>query len=194
VEFSWLTWTSSVAAVLVSGLLAWAEGNSIKRPGLDMGFVNHGGMWGDLMLLPFANAAIVPHLQPGLWMLAALALSFALSVWVHIHWYRGDAPGWHSREHMWPSRPHGSWWEDLSWAGWAHVVYVAGELTILIGFWLFPMTDLVVAVVAIVFTLHVPLGLLQPRWFLTGEVAGPRKQPLLWPLLGTLWIVGLLKI
>jgi hypothetical protein len=94
---------------------------------------------------------------------------------------------------MWPARPHGSWWKDLSWSGWAHVVYVAGELSVLVGFLLFSMPDAVIALVCIVFTLHVPLGLLQPRWFLTGEIAGPRKQPLLMPLLVLLWTVAAAK-
>jgi hypothetical protein len=193
-------WLVSVVAVVISGALAWLQGNFTKRPGLDMGFVNHGGMWGDLVLLPIANAVIVPYLQPGLWIVGSLAVTFALAAWTHVHWYRGDKAGRsprstvHSREHMWPSRPHGSWWRDLSWAGWAHLVYVAGELTILIGFLRFPMTDEVIALVCVIFTLHVPLGLLQPRWFLTGEIASPRKQPLLVPLLATLWVVGLVKV
>jgi hypothetical protein len=159
-----------------------------------MGFVHHGGMWGDLVLLPLANAVIVAHLDAGLWIAAALVAALALSIWVHIHWYRGDATRAHSREHMWPSRPHGSWWRDLSWAGWAHVAYVAGELAILAGFLLHPMPAEVVALVCVVFTLHVPLGLLQPRWYLTGEIASPRAQPLLVPLLAMLWTVGLTKI
>jgi hypothetical protein len=215
VEFSWTTWLISVVAVLVSALLAWMRGDLRRRLELDMGFANHGGMWGDLVLLPVANAVIVPHLTSGLWIAPAVALGSALSAWVHVHWYRGErdvkgrpldsardsqslaAAGRsavHSREHMWPSRRRGSWWTDLSWAGWAHVAYVAGELALLTGFLLFPMPDAVVGVVCAIFTLHVPLGLLQPRWFLTGEIASPRKQPLLLPLLGTLWVVGFLKL
>lgn len=208
-EFSWTTWLISVAGVLISAALAWAQGNFTRHAGLDMGFVNHGGMWGDLVLLPIANAAIVPYLEPGVWIIAAVALTPALSAWVHVHWYRGDRPSCsemgnsasaglgrrrHSREHMWPSRPHGSWWRDLSWAGWAHLIYVAGELTVLIGFLLFAMPDEVVAIVWVIFTLHVPLGLLQPRWFLTGEIASLRQQPLLIPLLATLWIVAFGKL
>jgi hypothetical protein len=194
VAWSWTTWVVSVAAVVISAALAWAQGNFTRRPGLDMGFANHGGMWGDLILLPIANAVVVPYLDVGVWLVIGLVITFALSLWVHVHWYRGSKPGVHSREHMWPSRPHRSWWKDLSWSGWAHVVYVAGELAVLIGFLLYPMPDTAVAMVCIVFTVHVPLGLLQPRWFVTGEIATPRKQPLLLPLLGTLWAVTLVKV
>jgi len=114
-------------------------------------------------------------------------------LWVHVHWYRGDKTT-HSAEHMWPTRPHGSWHRDLSAAGWLHVLYVIGELTLLVGFLVDPMPRSAVWVVAAIFTLHVPLGLLQPRWFLTGEVASPRQQPLLLPLLAMLWAVALMKV
>jgi hypothetical protein len=200
IDWNWAACGISVAAVVISAALAWAQGCFIKRPGLDMGFFNHGGMWGDLVLLPIANAAIVAHLQPGIWIAVGFALGLVWSASVHVYWYRGDKAvrsprsSLHSTEHMWPSRPSGSWWRDLSWAGWAHVFYVAGELTVLLGFLLFPMPDEAVAVVLAVFTLHVPLGLLQPRWFLTGEIATPRKQPLLLPLLATLWVVAAVKL
>ncbi len=203
-EFSWATWVVSVVAVVISGLLAWLEGNVTKRARLDMGFANHGGMWSDLVLLPFANALIVPHAQLGVWVWASLAVCAALSAWVHVYWYRGGRAvdgrqstvdsRQHSREHMWPSRPYGSWWKDLSWSGWAHVIYVACELTVLVGFLLFAMPDETVALVAAIFSLHVPLGLLQPRWFLTGEIAPPRKQPLLVPCMAALWATCLMKI
>lgn len=193
-DFHGTAWLLSVVAVVISGGVAWLEGNFRRRPGLDMGFVNHGGMWGDLVLLPVANAVIVPHLAAGAWIAAALAITLALSVWVHVHWYRGVRPGAHRREHMWPARRAETWWRDLSWAGWAHVLYVAGELAILIGFLLFPVPGDVIVAVCAIFTLHVPLGLLQPRWFLTGEIVGPRRQPLLVPLLATLWAVGIVKL
>jgi hypothetical protein len=94
---------------------------------------------------------------------------------------------------MWPRRPHGSWWRDLSIAGWLHVLYVVGELSVLIGFLIHPMPDEVVLVVAAVFTMHVPIGLLQPRWFLSRRIASFRQQPLLLPLLTALWVVAFVK-
>ena len=89
-EFSRTTWLISVAAVLVSALLAWRRGDLRRRLELDMGFANHGGMWGDLLLLPVANAVIVPHLTSGLWIAPSVALGSALSMRVHVHWYRGE--------------------------------------------------------------------------------------------------------
>jgi hypothetical protein len=191
--WSWPAWVASVVAVAISGALAWLEGNWKKRPGLAMGFANHGGMWSDLVLLSLANAVIVPHLTLGWWLIGALTLSAIASVSVHIHWY-GDRPvpadvGAKGSNHMWPRRTHGTWWGDLSWSGWAHVFYVIGELALLAGFLIHDVADTVILVVAIVFTIHVPIGLLQPRYFLTGHIATAAEQPLLLPCLGALWAV-----
>jgi hypothetical protein len=193
VEWSWTAWAVSVAAVVVSAVVAWREGSWTRRPGLDMGFVNHGGMWGDLLLLPVANAVIVPHLTNGWWMAGAIAMATAASLLVHVHWYRGAAAA-HSREHMWPARTHGSWAHDLSMTGWLHVVYVVGELALLIGFLIHPVPADVIVLVVIVFMMHVPIGLLQPRYFLSGRVATLREQRLLIPCMLALWAVALLKM
>lgn len=214
-EWSWGAWSVSVAAVVVSGAIAWAEGHWQRRPGLAMGFADHGGMWGDLVLLSMANAAIVPHLTVGPWLVAALAASTAASLWVHKHWYTPRArelddasttiadhvepgpPAARSRDggdHMWPRRAHGTWWRDLSWSGWAHVLYVVGELTLLAGFLVHDVPSDVVILTTAIFTIHVPIGLLQPRWFRTGHVATVREQPLLAPLLVALWVVTMIKL
>jgi hypothetical protein len=192
VEWSWPVWAVSVGAVVLSGAVAWLEGNWVRRSGLSMGFANHGGMWGDLLLLPIANAVVVPHLSIGLWLPIAFALSAAASLLVHIHWYRGHSTT-HAAEHMWPLRQCGSWHGDLSWAGWLHVLYVASELTLLAGFLTHPAAPLVIVIVCLVFTIHVPIGLLQPRWCVSGRLASLREQPLLLPSLSALWILSALK-
>jgi hypothetical protein len=249
VEWSWPAWLISVAAIVISGAIAWREDNWSARSDLGMGFVNHGGMWSDCLLLSMANAVIVPHLTWGPWIaLAAIAAAVA-SVWVHVHWYvpqsatdpppagiEADAPARPSHagsrercppgsahpssvefdespspltdgldggveetrprsgDHMWPTRARGSWWRDLSWAGWAHVAYVIGELTLLAGFLLHPVPGDVVLLVAAIFTIHVPIGLLQPRWYLTGHIATVGEQPLVAPLLLALWAAMLVKL
>lgn len=185
-------WAASVGAVIVSAAVAWLEGNWVRRSGLSMGFANHGGMWGDLLLLPIANAAIAPHLTLGPWLPIAFALSAMVSVLVHVYWYRGHKTT-HAAEHMWPSRTRGSWHGDLSWAGWLHVLYVAGELTLLAGFLAHVTPTVVAVIVCAIFTIHVPIGLLQPRWYVTGRIASLREQPLLLPSLAALWLVTALK-
>jgi hypothetical protein len=173
-----------------------------------MGFANHGGMWSDLVLLPMANAVIVPHLTFGPWIVPALIVTTVASLWVHMHWYRRDRsaddladvahhPVHHHRDegdHVWPSHARGSWSRDLSWSGWAHVVYVVGELSLLIGFLIHPVPEEAVLLVAAIFTIHVPIGLLQPRWYRNGHIATVSEQPLLAPLLIALWAVVMIKL
>jgi hypothetical protein len=74
------------------------------------------------------------------------------------------------------------------------VLYVAGELTLLIGFVLHAAPADAVILVAAIFTVHVPIGLLQPRWFLTGHIATVQEQPLLAPLLLALWAATIVKL
>ena len=196
-EWNWPTWFLSVAAVAISGALAWFEGHWSRRPGLAMGFANHGGMWSDLVLLPFANAVIVPHLNAGVWIASAIAIGGLASVLLHVHWYGAGRPlDRHDREdgdHMWPRRAGRTWSADLSWSWWAHVFYVTGELVMILCFLVHPMPVDVVLLVAIIFTIHVPIGLLQPRYFLSGHIATMREQPLLLPSLVALWSVVALK-
>jgi hypothetical protein len=193
VEWSLPAWLVSVAAVGVSGTVAWLEGNWTRRPGLAIGFSNHGGMWGDLLLLPVANAAIVPYLSFGPWVGGAAMLAAIASALLHSQWYSGHDVD-HSPEHMWPARRHGSWHRDLSWAGRLHVAYVVGELTLLAGFLVHTVPPFVVLLVCAVFTIHVPIGLLQPRWYATRRLTSIGQQPLLVSCLALLWIAAVAKL
>jgi hypothetical protein len=74
------------------------------------------------------------------------------------------------------------------------VLYVTGELTLLAGFLLHAVPGDVVLLVTAIFTIHVPIGLLQPRWFSTGHIATIAEQPLLAPLLVVLWAVTVFKL
>jgi hypothetical protein len=190
-EWSWATWVVSVAAVVVSGLVALVEGNWRRRPGLDIGFGNHGGMWGDAVLLPVANAVIAPWVVWGWWVLWPIAIAAPTSVALHA-WWHGNTP-YGVRDHMWPTRPTGRWASDLSWAGWCHVAYVTGELALLLAYAATVVPLPVVVVVTAVLSIHVPLGLLQPAWFATGSVrvAGTR---LMAGALATLWAVTGVKV
>jgi hypothetical protein len=187
-ELSVLAWTVSVLTVVVSAATAWLEGNWRRRPNLDLGFANHGGMWGDLILLPFVNAVIVPWIRPGSWLAGPLAVAVPVSLWLHARWHGGGG----AREHMWPARSHGHWSRDLSVAGWLHVLYVIGQLTLLLAYAVTPVPTAVVLVVSAVLTMHVPLGLLQPARALTGRWS-PR-HPLLIPALVLIWGVAAVKL
>jgi hypothetical protein len=190
-EWSWTAWTVTVAAVALSGAVAWAEGHWRARTGVDLGFANHGGMWGDAWLLPVANAVIAPWLPPGWWWLGPVLVAAAAAVALHAWWHGGTTDGF--RDHLWPTRPSAHWATDLSWAGWCHVAFVTGQLALLLAYAAVAVPSRVVAVVTVVLTLHVPLGLLQPAWYATGRV--PRSNVrLLVAAVATAWLVGVGKV
>ena len=129
--WSGATWIVSVAAVAVSGAVAAVEGHWRRSARVQVGFAGHGGMWGDAVLLPVVNALVVPWISAGEWLAWPLLAGAAASTALHAWWHGGHQHG--VREHMWPSRPTGHWYADLSWAGWCHVVYVAFEVAVLVG-------------------------------------------------------------
>jgi hypothetical protein len=161
-------WLVSVVAVVVSGVVAAAEGHWRRGHRLHVGFAAHGGMWGDAILLPIANALIVPWLPSGAWLAAPLAGGVVASAALHLWWHGGHAGG--IREHMWPSRPTGRWAADLSWAGWCHVVYVSFEVALLLAYVVTPVPARVVVLVSLLLTAHVPIGVLVPAWTATRRI------------------------
>jgi len=189
--WSGATWLASVGAVLVCGAVAAREGHWRRRPGLEMGFADHGGMWGDLLLLPVVNAVAVPWIEPGWWLLGPFASATVISLALHMVWHGGTREG--VRDHMWPSRPTGRWAADLSWAGWLHVLYVSGEMALLVAWALSPAPRDVVLMVIAILSLHAPLGMLQPSWFATGRLL-PANVRLVMLSLGAAWVVGAAKL
>jgi hypothetical protein len=161
-EWSWPAWLISVATVAASGVVAALEGHWSRARGLDIGFGTHGGMWSDALLLSALNALVVPWVGFGRWLFWTLAVGAAGTVALHAWWHGGHGAG--LREHMWPARPTGRWYADLSWAGWCHVVYVAFEVALLVAYVATPMPASVVVAVTLLLTAHVPLGVLLPPW------------------------------
>ena len=161
-EWDGLVWAVSVGAVALSGAVAAAEGHWWRGARLDIGFITHGGMWGDAALLALVNGLVAPWLEPGWWFAGPALAGVVATIALHAWWHGGRGEG--LREHMWPARRTGRWWQDLSWSGWCHVLYVAGEVALLAAYLATPMPPAVVLCVSALLTLHVPLGVLQPPW------------------------------
>ena len=208
-HWSWTAWVVTVAAVALSGAVAAIEGNFQRGARLDMGFVDHGGMWGDLVLLSAANALVIPHVAAAASLLPRSAASaapgtfahilcfvagFALSVLAHRRWYRGERGGRPWREHMWPTRPHGTWVRDLSAAGWLHLLYMSGQLAIVLAYAITPMPAPAVWAVSGLLSVHVPLGLLQPARAVTGRWNAGASRPMLAGVLLAIWFVAAIKL
>lgn len=189
-EWSWVTWLVSLVAVGVSGAVAAVEGHWRRSPQLQLGFATHGGMWGDALVLPVANALVVPWIGPGLWLAGPLMFGVLASVVIHMWWHGGHHEG--VRDHVWPARPTGRWHTDLSRSGWCHVVYVAIEVALLMAYAVVPMPAAVVWAVTVMLTVHVLLGVLQPSWVATGRLV--REDIWLAALsVAAVWIVGAVK-
>lgn len=189
--WSWITWVVSVLAVVLSGVVAAAEGNWRRSARLDIGFGGHGGMWGDALLLPVVNALVTPWVEPGWWLLGTLAVGLAGSIALHVWWHGGHDGG--IREHMWPARPSGQWHRDLSWAGWMHVIYVTGEVAVLAVYLVTPLPLTTVILVSLLLTFHVPLGVLVPAWTAASRVF--RED--VWQTaiaVATTWTIAVLKL
>ncbi len=190
-EWSGLVWAVSVGAVAVSGAVAAREGHWRHSGRLDVGFASHGGMWGDAVLLSIVNAVVVPWIEPGWWLAGPALAGVAATVALHAWWHGGRRHG--LREHMWPARPTGRWWRDLSWAGWCHVLYVAGEVAVLAAYAATPLPAPVVLLVSILLTAHVPLGVLQPPWIASRQIHRSDVVQAAWAIAAT-WIVAAIKL
>jgi hypothetical protein len=190
-EWSWPAWLISLAAVAASGAVAALEGHWDLTRGLDVGFGTHGGMWGDALLLSAVNAIVVPWVEPGPWLAWSLAAGLAATVALHAWWHGGHGAG--LREHMWPARPTGRWYADLSWAGWCHVAYVGFEVALLVAYVASPMPVSVVLAVSLLLSAHVPLGVLLPPWSGAGQVY--RED--VWQMvvaIGVIWAIAAAKM
>lgn len=177
-EWSWTAWAVTVGAVAASGAVAWREGTLTRRgpAHVDMGFLDHGGMWSDALLLSTFNALVVPHLAWHAWFALLGALGVALTVFMHRAWW---SPTGTCRDHLWPARSRAgqTWASSLSAAGWAHVVYMAVQLAFILIFLASSLPARTVAIGSAMLAVHVAIGLMQPHWFCTGRAWNPAALP-----------------
>jgi uncharacterized protein YndB with AHSA1/START domain len=181
----------SLTAVVVSGAVAAVEGNWRRSTRLHLGFATHGGMWGDAVLLPIVNALAVPWIVPGTWLIGPLLGGLVGTVLIHAWWHGGHDAG--VRDHLWPTRPTGRWYADLSWSGGCHVVYVAVESALLLAFAVSATPAPVTWIVSGLLTAHVLVGVLQPSWMATGRFV--REDLALTAMaLAAVWAVAAFKL
>lgn len=195
VEWSWAAWGVTVAAVAASGAIAWGEGTltRLSRARVDMGFLDHGGMWSDALLLAVFNAIVVPHVSWHAWFAVPGALALALTLVMHRAWW---SPTGSCRDHLWPARSRDgkTWASSLSRAGWAHVVYMTAQLTLILVFLISRLPAAVVAAGSMMLAVHVAIGLLQPHWFCTGRKWNPAAAGPLTIALGGVALSAVVKL
>jgi hypothetical protein len=189
--FSFAAFSATVGAVIVSGAVSLAEGTATNRR-VTMGFINHGGMWGDLIIMSMVTGIVFPHLVRS-YFLSAVFVALALTVIAHAQWAKGmrnDA----TTGHMFPTHKTGKWYVDISAAGWTHVFVMTMLLTVTLMYAVSPAPTNIVVAISLLLTVHVFLGTVQPGWYCTGKLWTWRNfgPPLLEAAL--IWCIALLKI
>ena len=92
--------------------------------------------------------------------LAPVALAAIVSLVLHVWWHGGTLHG--VRDQYVAGAPLRTMGGGSVAAGWCHVVYVAGELGLMLAWALSPAPPAVVWLVTIILSLHAPLGVPQP--------------------------------
>jgi hypothetical protein len=159
-----------------------------------MGFLNHGGMWGDLIIMSVATGLAFPYLlrSRGL-ALSSLVIAVLATIIAHVHWaasMRHDG----TTGHMFHTCVSGTWYLDLSRAGWMHVIVMATLLTVALMYAVSPVPVKVVVAVSVLLTAHVCLAMMQPGWYCTGKLwTWLNFAPPLFAT-GLIWGIAILKV
>lgn len=160
--------------------------------------MNHGGMWGDLIILPVVNGLIVPHLprlnsrRLAVGVALGACAVFAAAV-AHQQWAAmGKAAG--TTDFVFPNHQTGMWYRDMSTSGYLHLGYMSAELTLVLAYTFTPIPPRSVVLVSSLLTVHLIIGQVQPGWFTTGTIWNARTViPTAASVLLT-WLVGVYKI
>lgn len=195
--FSRVAWGVSTLYMILSAYVSWREGTF--RPGsVTMGFLNHGGMWSDFLLLPIVNGLIVPYLgrnaaKRNLGACGLFACAVAVTLFAHAEWAAmGRAAG--TTDFVFPRHSPGAWYSDMSFSGFLHLVYMSVELTLVLGYAVMRMPVKRVLLISGLLSVHLIVGQVQPGWYSTGTIWTARTiVPTLATVLLT-WLVALYKI
>ena len=192
-KFSFAAFSVLVLAVVISGAASFVDGTFTSRR-VTMGFLDHGGMWGNLIIMSVAAGVTVPYLvRSRIIALSSLAIALLVTIIAHVHWaasMRHDG----STGHMFHIHQTGTWYLDLSTAGWMHVLVMTMLLTLALMYAVSPVPVKIVLAMSLLLTAHVFLGMVEPAWYCTGKLwTWPNFAP---PLLaaGLIWGIAILKL
>lgn len=196
-SFSVIVWIVSILYMALAAYVSRKEGNFTSRS-VGMGFVNHGGMWGDLMILPIVNGLIVPYFRRitakrSVVVYGLLACAIIVTVFAHEQWATiGKALS--TTDFVFPEHSTGIWYNDMSVSGYLHMVYMSLELTLIFVYAVVSMPVVRILWVSGLLTMHVVLGQVQPGWYLTGTIWNARTIVPTATTVLLIWFVGLYKI
>jgi hypothetical protein len=169
VKFSLVAFIVTVAAVVTSGVVSFMEG-TLTRKNVTMGFINHGGMWGDLIIMSVVTGLAFPYfVKSQTFCLSSLVIALAVTIIAHVQWaksFRRDGV----TGHMFPTHKTGIWYLDISGAGRMHLLVMAMLLMVVLMYVVSPMPRNVLVAVSLLLTLHAFIATVQPGWFCTGKL------------------------
>src|SRR5437867_856243 len=85
-KFNFPAFGASLVLVLLSGVASVAEGTFTSKR-VTIGFLNHGGMWGDLIILSVVTGALWPYLSKSMpTVLPVLSFALAIAIGAHAQW------------------------------------------------------------------------------------------------------------
>jgi hypothetical protein len=194
--FSLLAWLVSFLYMGVAAWVARKEG-TFSPQSVTLGFAKHGGMWGDLVILPVVNGLIVPYLlrlTAKRALAASVLLTMATAFTLCAHWYWAHAGKTQGiTDFVFPS--HNSvWYNDLSASGYLHVIYMSLELALILIYLLIPLPPGRVLWITGLLTLHLVFGQVQPAWYATHKIwTAGTMVPIISTVLLT-WLTGGFKV
>lgn len=171
-EFNiWVAIIFMVAWLVQIVLAAMDESFSYnEHKGLDLPLSRHWGVMIGDPILAVMNGFIFPHLGFGWHSLPLLVVSGLISWQLHKLW-------WNIRGHIFPDhlyseimsrasgRPEITYWrQNLSKAGWCHLIYFIFQLEIIFEFAATPMPETAVKTITALLLVFAPFGVFQPGW------------------------------
>lgn len=173
-----MNWQIASITALFGGLLpllfSWIDGTLIANlktdPALKLTFFRHWGVCiADALLLPIINGLVWDHLVWSPWYrTAALLVAAVIATWLcHRQWWpnpKNPAFGLHFQTHHASAGNIRYWWRDLTPTGWAHIAFMAVQLTILMVYALSPMPPSVVWLTAVILTVFPIVAVLETSW------------------------------
>lgn len=178
---------------MISGLVAFWEGTFTSKV-VRLGFMDHGGMWSDLLLLPTSTAILWPLLtrNAAAWC-ACIVIAAVVTLLAHRYWYRSSLVDGVS-SHMFSLCNSGRWYAVPTVSGWMHVVVMLTYVTIFLLYVISPIVPRITVVTSCFLTVHIALSMIQPAWHCNHNLRKVRIWifPVLFML--AVWAMGGIKI
>jgi len=178
VLYLWLKWFIVLnTVVVIEGILSWRYGlftqaqadRMLPEDQEVLPFMNHGGMWGDFFIISPLIAWIIPAFSRK-WGEGEMVICFIVALLIGAGMFKMWTDG--SREAWDPFGQDGR----ATANGWIHFGYMVFCLTVVLLFYFGTAgtTGVERGIVTLALFVHVVIGVLQPEFYVWGEIARGR--------------------